>query len=138
MTYILERLGEAGMVKIKNDLASQSGFDQLEVERFVLTGTNETWAVDRRRNRYMHRIRFITPPSEVPYHYFNNGVSLRFTIGGSLFDTTCQLTFIDKPKEITVAIAEIQEVFDTYGRSGRGPDDDEFSRVTLVGERNAD
>lgn len=140
MTYILETIGEAGMLKIQRDLDSQQAYCSRQASRFVSRGANAPWGIDCTRNLYLHRIQFIASSDEVAYHFFSDGRSVLFTIPDNQFDGSFEIDFFEPQEDVQILIDQIQEAFDTYGRSGRGPDVDEFSRVVLVrrfGEKRA-
>lgn len=133
MSYVLEPISENGISRIQKDLINQELYKDMIVEKFISFGPASMWAIDRTAGTYLHGIRGAGPSSGSLFHFFN-GVSHVFSISESLFETTCSLRFIDpaNPERKKDLLVQIQEAFNTFGRSGYGPNQDEFSHVNLI------
>lgn len=129
MTYKIESIGNNGMNKIQEDLRRQERYARLSVDRLLISGPRQKWAIDEARHRYLHRCQF--PGPEDAFHFFIDGRSYKFIIPNSLFETHCVAEFLTQPDDPQTVSSAIQEAFDTFGRLGFGPDDDEFSEVIL-------
>lgn len=140
MTFLLEPIGQEGLEKIQRDLQSQEKYKDLQVNHFLSSGTNQRWAIDSKRNRYLHSIRRFGASHLRPYHFFFDGISYEIEIP----DSICRPQYsahiyasndADDHASLLKVLPAIQEAFDTFGSCGFGPDEEGwpgFYRVELT------
>lgn len=134
MTYVIETINAAARLKIQNDLNRQSEYAEISVHNFLWNHPDQTWAIDRGRDRYLHPIAQLGPSTRSSFHFFLEGKSYTFTIPDSPFNPICPIIFItciasDNPENKEKLATAIQDAFDTYGRFGHGPDESFDSKI---------
>lgn len=78
MAYKIESIGRNGTTQIQEDLRGQKRYETLCVDRLLISGLRQKWAIDQMRHRYLHRCQF--PGPDDAFHFFKDGNSYEFII----------------------------------------------------------